>query len=111
MGATVWVVLLINGLTLAGYAGVAYCLWHQAQRTAARTEELARQTRDAAILQMVAILAHQADAERARGEDTGLEPEVRGLTAKQLWRAYRRLFPDHWEGLEFLKIGGQDIGV
>ena len=109
MGTESWIFAVINAAILAVYAWFTYGIWRETSRTATRTEEMARQARDAFILQMLAILTQQVQSELERENTAAIDPDLRWFCARSLWNVYREFFPDQWQRMEFMKVTGKDI--
>ena len=86
--ATVWYVIVTRRLWLATLA------------TARRTEELARQSRDAFLLQLIAALVQERNMHLERYGMKPADPSFGWPMMGNLWDLIRELFPNEWQVIE-----------
>jgi len=96
---------VLNVLVLLGYAISTRGIRQETQRSARRTEELAKTTYNAFLLQFVAILVQERNLLQERHGATPSHPEFPWHTFGNLWELFRRLLPEEWERIERIEYG------
>ena len=98
-----WVIAgasVLNVIVLGAYAWFTWGIWRETQRNAIRTDQLARQSRDAFRLQLVATYFEQGRNLPELSPDAALRYDVAKSRLVVLKRLFRAAFPDHWSDVE-----------
>ena len=103
MQTATWVIAgasVLNVIVLGAYAWFTWGIWRETQRSARRTEELARLSRDTLKLQ---VLAHQVESTEKLASQLAsgdLPPKVCDLTMKHYGSLLQRAFPEQFTEIQ-----------
>jgi uncharacterized membrane protein len=103
METATWVIAgssVLNLAVLAAYAWFTWGIWRETQTSALRTEELARQSRDAFRMQIVTSYLEETRQSLQPAKGSPITRELRAARARALARFLEEAFPDHWPDVE-----------
>lgn len=96
---------VVNLIVLAAYAYFTWGIWSETRRSARRTEELAKATYNAVLLQFVAILVQERNLLQERHGTTPARTRFPWRTFDDLWELFRKLLPEEWARIERIEYG------
>lgn len=107
METATWIIAgasALNMLVLCTYAWFTWGIWRETRQTALRTEDLARQSRDAFRMQILAVYQEETRQFLQPAKGSAFTRELRSARTDALTQLIRDAFPDQWPDIEQIMV-------